>query len=508
MDLAYLTDLITYWRDEYEWREQERRLNAFDHYKTRIDDLDIHFIHQRSPEPDALPIIITHGWPGSIAEFTKIIGPLSDPVAHGGNADDAFHVVAASMPGYGFSDKPHRPGFGLEQIAEVNARLMARLGYERYGIQGGDWGSIVSRWHAFNHPDNAVGLHINMVVAGPPRGVDDPNAGVPPEELARSRERQAFYNTDENGYARIQGTKPQTLGYALNDSPAGQAAWIVEKFRAWCDCDGDPETIFTKDELLTNVMLYWVNETATSSARLYYESGRAPTSRPMGRVEVPTGAAIFPKELFIAPRKWVEAGVQPGPLDRDAPWRSLRCHGAAGAAGRGPPDVLRGSPVAKMSAETPAPAPTAGRPSRVPGIGLGTAVVSLLLLPTAALGYRSGLVPLTTAFALLAGGTLAGAVGALVSGVGVVGSSRRGWRRGVTVGASGLAIGVVTVGLPALQIVAARGLPAIHDVTTDTADRPGSWPSCRCVRMRPTRPTTTSPSQPRNETRIRICDRR
>jgi pimeloyl-ACP methyl ester carboxylesterase len=308
MDLAYLTDLITYWREEFDWREQERRLNAFDHYKTRIDDLDIHFIHQRSPDADALPIIITHGWPGSIAEFTKIIGPLTDPVAHGGNAADAFHVVAASMPGYGFSDKPRRPGFGPEQIAEVNAQLMARLGYERYGIQGGDWGSIVSRWHAFNHPDNAVGLHINMVVAAPPRDVDDPNEGVPPEELARSRERQAFYNTDENGYSRIQGTRPQTLGYALNDSPAGQAAWIVEKFRAWCDCDGDPETIFTKDELLTNVMLYWVNETATSSARLYYESGRAPTSRPMGWIEVPTGAAIFPQELSIAPRKWVEAG--------------------------------------------------------------------------------------------------------------------------------------------------------------------------------------------------------
>ena len=273
MDLAYLTELITYWREEFDWRDEERRLNAFDQYKTRIDDLDIHFIHQRSPEPDALPIIIMHGWPGSIAEFTKIIGPLTDPVAHGGAAADAFHVVAASMPGYGFSDKPRRPGFGPEQIAEVNAKLMARLGYERYGIQGGDWGSIVSRWHAFNQPDNAVGLHINMVVAGAPRDVDDPSDGVPPEELARSRERQAFYNTDENGYSRIQGTKPQTLGYALNDSPAGQAAWIVEKFRGWCDCDGDPETIFTKDELLTNVMLYWVNETATSSARLYYENG-------------------------------------------------------------------------------------------------------------------------------------------------------------------------------------------------------------------------------------------
>ena len=305
-ELDYLTELITYWRDEFDWREQERRLNQFDQYKTVIDDLDIHFIHQRSPEADALPLIVTHGWPGSIAEFAKIIGPLTDPVAHGGQAEDAFHVVAPSMPGYGFSDKPRGPGFGPEQIAEVNAALMARIGYDRYGIQGGDWGSIVSRWNAFNHPDQAVGLHLNMLIAGPPSDVDDPTAGVPPEELERSQERQASF-TNETGYSQLQGTKPQTLGYALNDSPAGQAAWIVEKFRAWCDCDGDPETIFTRDELLTNITIYWVTQTATSSARLYYESRHAPTSRPMGRIDVPTGAAIFPKELFYSPRRWAEA---------------------------------------------------------------------------------------------------------------------------------------------------------------------------------------------------------
>ena len=306
-ELEYLTELIEYWRDGFDWREQERRLNEFDQFKTVIDDLDIHFIHQRSPDADALPLIITHGWPGSIAEFAKIIGPLTDPVAHGGDAGDAFHVVAPSMPGYGFSDKPRAAGFGPEQIAEVNASLMARLGYERYGIQGGDWGSIVSRWNAFNHPDQAVGLHLNMLIAGPPSGVADPTAGVPPEELERSRARQSFYNTAESGYSQIQGTKPQTLGYGLNDSPTGQAAWIVEKFRAWCDCDGDVESIFTRDELLTNITIYWVTQTATSSARLYYESRHAPTSRPMGRIEVPTGAAIFPSELFISPRPWAEA---------------------------------------------------------------------------------------------------------------------------------------------------------------------------------------------------------
>ena len=303
-ELGYVTELITYWRDEFDWRAAERRLNELDHYKTVIDGLDIHFIHQRSPVEDALPLIITHGWPGSVAEFLSVIGPLTDPAAHGGDPADAFHVVAPSMPGYGFSDKPQEPGFGPEQIADVNAKLMARLGYERYGAQGGDWGAIVSRWHAYKHPEQVAGLHLNMLIAEPPAG-EDPTAGVPPEELQRSRDRQAFYNTAENGYAQIQGTKPQTLGYGLNDSPAGQAAWIVEKFRAWCDCNGDPESIFTRDELLTNIMIYWVTETATSSARLYYEAGNALAG--LGRVEVPTGAAIFPYELFIMPRAWAEA---------------------------------------------------------------------------------------------------------------------------------------------------------------------------------------------------------
>lgn len=307
VDPDYLTALIRYWRDEFDWREQEHRLNELDHYKTVIDGLDTHFIHQRSAEVDALPLLITHGWPGSIAEFMKVIGPLTDPVAHGGRASDAFHVIAPSMPGYGFSERPRERGYSPERVAEIGAGLMARLGYERYGVQGGDWGAIVSRWHALNHPDRVVGLHMNMVIASPPEGVADPNEGVPPDELARSLARRAFYNGEENGYARIQATRPQTLGYALNDSPAGLAAWVVEKFRAWCDCNGDPESVFTRDELLTNIMIYWVTETATSSARLYYENAHADRSRATARVEVPTGAIIFPHELFIAPRKWVEA---------------------------------------------------------------------------------------------------------------------------------------------------------------------------------------------------------
>ena len=243
-ELDYVTELIAYWRDDFDWREQERRLNAFDQYKTVIGDLDIHFIHQRSPEPT--PCRSSSPTAGPVDR--RVHEDHRSPDGPGGprrRAEDAFHVVAPSMPGYGFSDKPRAPGFGPEQIAEVGAELMARLGYGRYGIQGGDWGSIVSRWHAFNHPDRAVGLHLNMLVGGPPPGAD-PTEGVPPEELRRSRSRQSFYNTAENGYAQIQGTKPQTLGYALNDSPAGQAAWIVEKFRAWCDCNGDPESVFTR----------------------------------------------------------------------------------------------------------------------------------------------------------------------------------------------------------------------------------------------------------------------
>ncbi len=305
--LSYLKELTSYWRDEFDWRAQEQRLNAFDQYKTQIDGLDIHFIHQRSAEANALPLIITHGWPGSVTEFEQIIGPLTDPVSHGGSAGDAFHVVAPSMPGYGFSDKPRTRGFGPEQIADVNAALMARLGYDQYALQGGDWGAIVSRWHAFKHPESVVGLHLNMLIAGPPAGVEDPTEGVPEAELMRMQERAAFFQGPETGYSSIQGTKPQTLGYGLTDSPAGQAAWIVEKFKTWCDCDGHPETVFTKDQLLTNITLYWVTQTATSSARLYYESSHASPDRRVGRVEVPTAGAIFPHELFYSPRSWAEA---------------------------------------------------------------------------------------------------------------------------------------------------------------------------------------------------------
>jgi len=304
-NLAYLKQLVAYWRDRYDWRAQERALNQFEQFKTNIDGLNVHFIWRKSKERNAFPLLITHGWPGSVAEFTKIIGPLADPVAYGGRAEDAFDVVAPSIPGYGFSDKPRTPGYNAAKMAEIEAKLMARLGYPRYGAQGGDWGALIAAPLAVADKAHVAGVHLNMCAAGPPPGVADPTAGLTAAEQARMKMRQAF-QTEETGYSTEQGTKPQTIGAALNDSPVGLAAWIVEKFRTWCDCDGNPENVFTKDELLTNIMLYWVTQTAASSARLYYES-RHVGNVLGGRVEVPTACAQFPKEIVWAPRAWVEA---------------------------------------------------------------------------------------------------------------------------------------------------------------------------------------------------------
>ena len=305
-NLAYLKELVGYWADEFDWRAQERRINGFDHFKTVIDGLDIHFIHQRSPVEDATPLLISHGWPGSFLEFMKVIGPLTDPVAHGGSAQDAFHVVVLSIPGYGFSQKPRGRGYGPAQMGDIFARLMERLGYERYGVQGGDWGSVITTRIAAARPDRVIGLHLNLVGAGPPPGVEDPEAGVPARELERMREREAFW-APEGGYFAIQATKPQTIGYALNDSPAGLAGWIIDKVHVLCDCPGGHEDKFTKDELLANITLYWVTETPTSAARIYYESGRGQGDLLEGYIEVPTAAALFPKEIYLPPRKWAEA---------------------------------------------------------------------------------------------------------------------------------------------------------------------------------------------------------
>jgi pimeloyl-ACP methyl ester carboxylesterase len=305
-DIGYLKQLVAYWRDRFDWRAQERALNRFEQFTTTIDGLTIHFIHRRSKQPGAFPLLITHGWPGSFVEFTKIIGPLTDPAAHGGRAEDAFDLVIPSIPGFAFSDKPREPGYAPARIAAIEARLMARLGYQRYGVQGGDWGSIIGTQIALNDASHVAGLHLNMCTAAAPAGAD-PNAGLTEAEQQRLKVRQAF-QAEETGYQQIQGTKPQTIGIALNDSPIGLAAWIVEKFQSWCDCAGNPESIFTKDELLTNITLYWATQTAASSARIYYESRHAaPAAGGQRRIETPTACADFPKEIIWSPRRWLEA---------------------------------------------------------------------------------------------------------------------------------------------------------------------------------------------------------
>jgi len=304
-ELAYVRGLVAYWRERYDWRAAEARLNALPQFRAEVDGLGIHFIHVRGSGPKPMPLVITHGWPGSVAEFEQIIGPLTDPAAHGGDPADAFDVVCPSMPGYGFSDHPREPGMDPERIAALWAQLMQGLGYQRFGAQGGDWGSMVSTYLGYRHPAQVLGVHLNMVIAFPPDPAN-PADGLTQEELIPLMEAQQFLK-EETGYQRIQGTKPQTLSYGLNDSPAGLAAWIVEKFRTWSDCDGDVERRFSKDQLLTNIMLYWVPETANSSCRLYCETMRSSKFPPTDfRVEVPTGCAIFPRELIRPPRAWVE----------------------------------------------------------------------------------------------------------------------------------------------------------------------------------------------------------
>jgi len=308
MDRSYLIELVDYWQNNFDWKLQQDNLNQFDQYKTEIEGLDIHFIHQKSDQANAIPLLLVHGWPGSISEFTKIIGPLTDPEAHGGNASDSFHIIAPSLPGFGFSDKPTQSGYSPEKIAHLLAGLMQRLGYEQYALAGGDWGAIINRHLANNYPERLIGLHSNMMLASEPEDEALRNAVTEEEQTARAA-RGAFME-NERGYQRIQGTKPQTLGYGLNDSPAGLAAWIVEKFHGWTDmpqgAEGDLDNHFSKDELLTNVSIYWFTQTITSSARIYYENSKTSVAKPIGYIDVPTGAAIYPAEIFITPKSWAE----------------------------------------------------------------------------------------------------------------------------------------------------------------------------------------------------------
>ena len=308
-DKAVLADLLAYWRDDYDWRAQEAALNRFDQSLVQVDGRALHTIHQRSTNPEAIPLLLVHGWPGSIAEFHKLIGPLTDPEAHGGNAKDSYHVIAPSLPGFAFSEAPSIPGYGSERIALVLAELMQTLGYERYAIAGGDWGAVINSHHANHFPERLIGLHSNMILAAPP--ADEAQRLQVSDAEAALREARIAYMQGELAYQQIQGSKPQSLGYGLNDSPAGLAAWILEKFHGWTDmpqgADGDVWARFSKDEILTNISLYWFTESITSSMRIYYENRTTPQSKPTGYIDVPTGVALFPAEIYITPRAWAEA---------------------------------------------------------------------------------------------------------------------------------------------------------------------------------------------------------
>jgi epoxide hydrolase len=301
---GYLGELTRYWRTSYDWREQEARLNEFPQYTTTIDGQNIHFLHVRSAEPDALPLVITHGWPGSVAEFLNVIRPLTDPRTSGGDPSHAFHLVIPAIPGFGFSGPTTEPGWTTARIAQAWAELMDRLGYQRYGAQGGDWGSSISRELGIAAPDQVVGVHVNTLFTMIP---EDPAelAGLTETER-RHVERRKRFQSEGLGYGMIQSTRPQTLGYGLTDSPAGQLAWIVEKFREWTDSTDRPEQAVDRDQMLTNVMLYWLTGTATSSARIYYDAARAGAWGAPRKLTTPTGVAVFPHDIGPAIRRFAE----------------------------------------------------------------------------------------------------------------------------------------------------------------------------------------------------------
>jgi pimeloyl-ACP methyl ester carboxylesterase len=302
-DIGYLKELVAYWAGPFDWRAQQRHLNSFAQFTVDIDGQRVHFVHERGRGPDPFPLVLTHGWPSSFAELLKLAPLLTDPAAHGGDGRDSFDVVIPSLPGFAFSAPPAAPGTATAwNWAGLWARLMTdTLGYRRFGAQGQDIGAAVSIALAAGHPDVVAGIHLPGVVAFPPAG--QPVSG----EGRAFLDRQQRWRDAEGGYAHLQATRPQTLACALADSPAGLAAWIAEKFRAWSDCDGDVERRFSKDELLTTITLYWVTGTIGSSFLFYHDSQHDPRPRPR-RVKVPVGVALFPKENPVTgPREWAEA---------------------------------------------------------------------------------------------------------------------------------------------------------------------------------------------------------
>ncbi|KQY29197.1 epoxide hydrolase [Nocardia sp. Root136] len=298
--LDYTRELAGHWRNTYDWRAQEARLNSFPQFRTEIDGHDVHFVHVRSAEPEALPLVLTHGWPGSIVEFLDVIGPLTDPVAHGGSADDAFHVVVPTIPGYGFSGPA--VGWSTTRAAHAWAQLMARLGYDRYVAHGEDTGAAISRELAVIDAEHLLALHVTMIasatVTPETADLDDPA-----EKRALELAQRADYEL--GAYALLQASRPQTLSYALADSPVGQMAWIVERFKDWTDSTDAPEDAVDRDAMLTNVMIYWLNGTAGSSARYYYE-GAATWGRPEPATDVPVAVAVMPFDLGVPMRRMAE----------------------------------------------------------------------------------------------------------------------------------------------------------------------------------------------------------
>ncbi|TCL75733.1 epoxide hydrolase [Rhizobium sp. BK251] len=309
VQLAKLQELVRYWGTDYDWRKTEAKLNALPMFVTEIDGLDIQFIHVRSKNPNAMPLIITHGWPGSVLELLKVIGPLTDPAAHGASADDAFDVVIPSMPGYGFSEQPTESGWGPDRIGLAWDVLMRRLGYTHYVAQGGDWGSVIADRMARQNLSGLLGIHVNMPATVPPEAAKAMSAGEPApagltdDEKAAYDKLSAFFS--KNGaYGAMMTTRPQTVGYGLTDSPAGLAAWMLDKFNEWTFSGGDAQKSLTKDEILDDITLYWLTNSAISSAQLYWENNA--NNFNAVDISIPAAVTIFPGEIYQAPRSWVE----------------------------------------------------------------------------------------------------------------------------------------------------------------------------------------------------------
>lgn len=303
----YLRALVDHWRHGFNWREAEARINRFPQVLVNVDGLDLHVMHVRSPHAGATPLLLVHGWPGSIVEFLDLIPRLTEPEKYGGRTEDAFHVICPSLPGYGFSQTIQEPGMAPDRIARLLARLMTGLGYDRFVAQGGDWGAVCCRFLPDQAPERLIGLHMNLVVPVAPQDIADPESLLSDAERAFMADWTAA-QWELTGYAHLQGTKPHTLSFALSDSPVGLAAWIIEKFHRWSDNQGDPRDAISWDALLTNIALYWFSGSIGSSMRLYRElfdalaAGRVTAPR----VSVPTGIARYPRELWMQPRSWIE----------------------------------------------------------------------------------------------------------------------------------------------------------------------------------------------------------